>query len=63
MTPFLDVTGFVSSLSWALFVIPAVLGLLVLRAVLIWRADRREEQFAERCRSIDVDKWRPRKAA
>lgn len=63
MTPLINLPALVSQISMAVLVIPTVLGLIALRGFLLWRADRREEQFTERCRSIDAHGWRSRRAA
>lgn len=47
----------------ASIIIPGVLGLMVLRAFRQWREDKAEQEFRDRCRSVDVADWKPRKAA
>lgn len=63
MTPFIDFAALQSSLLAALLVLPAVLSLILLRAFLQHRLDQRHEAFEEHCRSIEVHRWRNRRAA
>jgi hypothetical protein len=58
MNPLFDFAALLDSLSAALLVFPAVLSLIVLRAFLQHRLDRREEEFHERCQRIDVNRYR-----
>ena len=53
MTAVIDVQALLTSLSAALLVLPATLAIIVLRALLLWRLDRR----------ADVDGWQSRRAA
>lgn len=50
--PLIDVQAPLTSLSAALLVLPATLALIVLRAFLLWRLDRRSD-----------DDWQSRRAA
>ena len=63
MTPLIDFAALQSSLLAAGLVLPAVLSLILLRAFLQHRLDQRQEAFEERCRSIDVHRYRDRRAA
>ena len=63
MTPLIDLPALIEWLSWAGLVLPATLGLIVLRALLIRRFDRIDEEFRTKCQSIDVDAWHDRRAA
>lgn len=63
MTPTFDLGPLLSSLPALLLVIPAILGLIVLRAVILWRLDDKADEFRHECQSIDVHAWHDRKAA
>jgi hypothetical protein len=58
MTPLFDFAALLDSLSVVVLVIPAVLALIVMRAFLQHRLDRREEELHERCQRIDVHRYR-----
>jgi hypothetical protein len=57
MNPLFDFAALLDSLSVVVLVAPAVLALIVFRAVLLRRIDRRDEAFHERCQRIDVERY------
>lgn len=63
MTPLLDLDALRALLPLVALVAPAVLALIVMRAVLQMRLDAKAEEFHERCQRIDAARWHERKAA